>query len=433
MPRSSSPTPARVISDHSGSRRRGRADRPDLVAPSPSMPPTGSFRAAPTEFWWPRGESLKDVLAVIPQRYSVVQALVRSFAGPRGVGSSPTDDAQDVAALGGSDARDESPHRMLRADLSRRAEPRDRPRGLDARRPPRAAQGVVSDRGSTSPLQASDVARGRVSTRVERSVVVDTRLKDALRGASRRERGLSRPPTAGIGNRVPRPDIVDDAVVRRRVRRGRGGRPRPPRSAHQGAGAAHRGARSAVLAEVRRVRCGVCPTRKLASAGMADTELEVRERAGSRCGAVPADAASRASHRHQAGTRWPHLDVRELWHYRELLGRLDVAGHRGSLQADVDGRRLGDPAALPDDGRLHVRLRAVRELPLEGRSVPDLRLLRRSCRGRTSLPPSRSPAAAWSRIAALVTKVYFPRVLLPLAGVTVPIVDFVLALRCSSG
>ena len=27
----------------------------------------------------------------------------------------------------------------------------------------------------------------------------------------------------------------------------------------------------------------------------------------------------------------------------------------------------------------------------------------------------------------LVTKVYFPRVLLPLAGVTVPIVDFVLA------
>lgn len=29
--------------------------------------------------WWPRGESLKDVLAVIPQRYGVVQALVRTF------------------------------------------------------------------------------------------------------------------------------------------------------------------------------------------------------------------------------------------------------------------------------------------------------------------------------------------------------------------
>jgi hypothetical protein len=31
------------------------------------------------EVWWPRGESLKDVLAVIPQRYGVVQALVRTF------------------------------------------------------------------------------------------------------------------------------------------------------------------------------------------------------------------------------------------------------------------------------------------------------------------------------------------------------------------
>lgn len=31
------------------------------------------------EFWWPRGESLKDVLAAIPQRYGVVQGLVRVF------------------------------------------------------------------------------------------------------------------------------------------------------------------------------------------------------------------------------------------------------------------------------------------------------------------------------------------------------------------
>jgi Glycosyl transferase family 2 len=35
------------------------------------------------EFWWPRGESLKDVLAPIPPRYTVVQALLRTFAaGP---------------------------------------------------------------------------------------------------------------------------------------------------------------------------------------------------------------------------------------------------------------------------------------------------------------------------------------------------------------
>jgi hypothetical protein len=31
------------------------------------------------EFWWPRGESLKDVLASIPSRYGVVRALLRHF------------------------------------------------------------------------------------------------------------------------------------------------------------------------------------------------------------------------------------------------------------------------------------------------------------------------------------------------------------------
>ena len=27
-------------------------------------------------------------------------------------------------------------------------------------------------------------------------------------------------------------------------------------------------------------------------------------------------------HRHPAAPRWPHLDVPELWHFRELLGTL---------------------------------------------------------------------------------------------------------------
>src|SRR3954466_12665634 len=37
------------------------------------------------EFWWPRGESLKDVLASIPARYGVVRALLRHFV-PRPAG-----------------------------------------------------------------------------------------------------------------------------------------------------------------------------------------------------------------------------------------------------------------------------------------------------------------------------------------------------------
>ena len=39
------------------------------------------------EFWWPRGESLKDVLASIPQRYGIVRALLRHFV-PRPNGES---------------------------------------------------------------------------------------------------------------------------------------------------------------------------------------------------------------------------------------------------------------------------------------------------------------------------------------------------------
>ena len=40
------------------------------------------------EFWWPRGESLKDVLSSIPQRYGIVRALLRHFV-PRPDDGSP--------------------------------------------------------------------------------------------------------------------------------------------------------------------------------------------------------------------------------------------------------------------------------------------------------------------------------------------------------
>jgi glycosyl transferase family 2 len=43
------------------------------------------------EFWWPRGDSLKDVLASIPSRYGVVRALLRHFVPRPGNGSSFAD------------------------------------------------------------------------------------------------------------------------------------------------------------------------------------------------------------------------------------------------------------------------------------------------------------------------------------------------------
>jgi hypothetical protein len=62
--------------------------------------------ATTDELWWPRGESLKDVLAVIPPRYGVVQALVRTYlVGDRAVRTS---------LLGPDGSGGAAPERLLR-------------------------------------------------------------------------------------------------------------------------------------------------------------------------------------------------------------------------------------------------------------------------------------------------------------------------------
>jgi len=45
--------------------------------------------SGPREFWWPRGENLKEVLAPIPERYTIVQGLRRDFVPAGGDGFSP--------------------------------------------------------------------------------------------------------------------------------------------------------------------------------------------------------------------------------------------------------------------------------------------------------------------------------------------------------
>ncbi len=66
-----------------------------------------------------------------------------------------------------------------------------------------------------------------------------------------------------------------------------------------------------------------CPPPPLASARMADTELDVRERAPA-LAAEPSQPTQRVDRVTviKPAPRWPHLDLRELWHYRELLARL---------------------------------------------------------------------------------------------------------------
>jgi lipopolysaccharide transport system permease protein len=123
--------------------------------------------------------------------------------------------------------------------------------------------------------------------------------------------------------------------------------------------------------------------------------------------------------------RWPHLDIRELWHYRELLGALvwrDVAVRYKQtligiawailvpvLTAVVYVVVFGRFAKFPAGGLPYPVLVLSGILPMQYFT--------------SSLTGSSTSLVANIN---LVTKVYFPRVLLPLAAVIVPAVDFAL-------
>lgn len=74
------------------------------------------------EFWWPRGESLKDVLASIPERYGVVRALLRHFI-PRPDGDSSFAERLTVRTSGQAPIND--PTSLFRPNLKsvNRADP----------------------------------------------------------------------------------------------------------------------------------------------------------------------------------------------------------------------------------------------------------------------------------------------------------------------
>jgi lipopolysaccharide transport system permease protein len=125
--------------------------------------------------------------------------------------------------------------------------------------------------------------------------------------------------------------------------------------------------------------------------------------------------------------RWPHLDFGELWHYRELL----LAFVWRDLMVRYKQTFLGVAWALL--------------VPVFAATIPIIVLgkFANMPRGNLSYPilvfsgvvvnqyfTSALSTASQSLVANvnLVTKVYFPRVLLPFAGVLVPLVDLLLAL-----
>ncbi len=74
------------------------------------------------EFWWPRGESLKDVLASIPVRYGIVRALLRHFV-PLPDGDAPVAERMTVRMSAQAPIND--PRSLFRPNLKvvHRADP----------------------------------------------------------------------------------------------------------------------------------------------------------------------------------------------------------------------------------------------------------------------------------------------------------------------
>lgn len=67
------------------------------------------------EIWWPRGESIRDVLALIPRRYGVVQALIRTFVDDHSPpGAEFESRTVRTSLLGPSGSDGVEPERLLR-------------------------------------------------------------------------------------------------------------------------------------------------------------------------------------------------------------------------------------------------------------------------------------------------------------------------------
>jgi lipopolysaccharide transport system permease protein len=125
--------------------------------------------------------------------------------------------------------------------------------------------------------------------------------------------------------------------------------------------------------------------------------------------------------------RWPHLDVRELWHYREVLARLvwrDVTVRYKQTFLGVAWALLvpaftalvyviifGKFAKFPRGNVPYPSLVIAGVVPMQ--------YFASSLSGSSGSLLANLP---------LVTKVYFPRVLLPLSAVLVPLVDLIVAL-----
>ena len=123
-------------------------------------------------------------------------------------------------------------------------------------------------------------------------------------------------------------------------------------------------------------------------------------------------------------SRWPRLDIRELWQYRELLGTFVWRDIKVRYKQTSVGVAWAVLVPVFTASVYIVILGRFAKLPRASLPYPILVF--------SGLLPmqyftSSLTGSSSSIVAAvnLVTKVYFPRVLLPFAAVLVPVIDFV--------
>jgi lipopolysaccharide transport system permease protein len=151
-------------------------------------------------------------------------------------------------------------------------------------------------------------------------------------------------------------------------------------------------------------------------------ETEVRKAPGGASAPTVIDRDARVTIIKPAA-RWPHLDLSELWHYRELLARLvwrDIAVRYKQTSIGVAWAVLQPFLTMVVFTFVFGRFA---NFPSKGLPYPIFTY--------SALLPWTYFASAVALSSAsivssraLVTKVYFPRVLLPLASVSVPVADF---------
>ena len=158
---------------------------------------------------------------------------------------------------------------------------------------------------------------------------------------------------------------------------------------------------------------------------MTETQIKQREQPQT---AVESRVAERANYLTVIGpaVRWPHLDLGELWRFRELLAIFIWR----DLKVRYKQTSIGALWALfqPIFTALVYTLVFGKFAKFPSGNLPYPVFAFAGVLAMQYFSASLSTASA-SIVAnvPLVTKVYFPRLLLPLAGVLVPLVDLVLA------